>query len=1324
MAKELNLKTKFPLKTGCLLLSLLLFVTILRADNNPISIPFTLKSAAITSAGIYKRDGTLIRTLWNNVQYKAGQHTYLWDGTDDLGKLVQDTGYFFKLISGKFVYTWEGTIGNNSDSMTGSSKIRAFERFTCMAASGNYAYYGIGYSEGVPSCYKLDLRKPANKINILFSDKNDIDQECTHVATDGTLVYWGGYDPYNPALSFVYATKTKDDLEHTFSAGTSYATTYGRTYASTIDLTIDNSSALISGMAVQNNGNFLFVSHKLLNHIRVIDKTSGELKHTIYSNLPGELCIDGRNQLWVIGGDGFVRKLNILSDGNLQNSNDSITTLNEPLAISTNLSGNKLYVLDGAASQQIKTFDLNGKLIATLGQKGGYIFDPKVENNKFYFSDSSTGLSKPFIACMPDGSIRVGDVGNERVMHFDSNFNYLDHIMCLPHSYSISVDKNNPERVFNQFLEFKIDYSLPLAPNNGSWTLVKNWRRYIPSNYFQKDMLGIFRQMTTLSNGSAYCILDRFENGIRKPEIIELPQNGPLRFTGITLNDFAIDIITSEGGLRRLLTSRNVGDSGYWETQSLNRIDANGNPIWDQALISTRLPVIKIKDPAFSHVASAAITSGGYNVVFNAEKENTGFHLGAVKTGTNQWAWKTSLATHKDYTGPMPKDGRFDIGNGVVYPGGDVYALDQNIFWNYHGEFWKNSQTNIWNHFHECGLMLGQFGVTSPEASADQKEAFAKGAGNVFSSALIKLGDVYYLYHNDESVHGGVHRWKISGLNTVQIQNIEIEKPSQIKNGLKGSFFKSKDWDPIFKFTETIQSNERGLTTKLTGIQSDIKTARWSGYLNFPESDRYSLKILTNSGYRFFISDTLVKIDENNNLNDSFNLLDGNFEANSSLKLRLESFDGNATLLYSKNGSVFKRIPDEWLKPEEFDSELGINLMEGVFKSNQPENDHYGWKGNLGKKYSVFDVKSGIKSNGNDMDLSFQFTSEDSSFEVYRNLKGFVPCNNWSLSGNLDYSGNFPDYSSNGIDLVLKDTNDKTIFIIKNELLMLEEYGYPTKITFNGDDLVNRPYAKMYDLISNPQTFNIEFNSGRITFKLGSLIALTAGPYESGADMNAPGKLSIQFKGATPVSGKAISVSNLKLFGSKKLPVSIDGQLKFCMGDSVELQSPYSSDNLWTYGITTKVNVVKNTQKLVLKHNSSNCIQTSDSIEIMAIELPNVNIYKRSDTLYTEYRGKNIWYLNQSEIQNNGNRFHVIKSIGSYTVRGIDSNGCERLSDEYKIDIVDIDEIHEDFILIYPNPCQGIFTLINQGVWEATFKIMDILGNDIESGKIEVNNSV
>jgi len=68
-------------------------------------------------------------------------------------------------------------------------------------------------------------------------------------------------------------------------------------------------------------------------------------------------------------------------------------------------------------------------------------------------------------------------------------------------------------------------------------------------------------------------------------------------------------------------------------------------------------------------------------------------------------------------------------------------------------------------HFDESGLFLGQFGrpLVPPTAASE-----AGMAGNTFSPTLVHVDDRLYLYHNDESAHGGMHRWRIDGWDDVQ----------------------------------------------------------------------------------------------------------------------------------------------------------------------------------------------------------------------------------------------------------------------------------------------------------------------------------------------------------------------------------------------------------------------------------------------------------------------------------------------------------------------------------------------------------------------------
>ena len=62
--------------------------------------------------------------------------------------------------------------------------------------------------------------------------------------------------------------------------------------------------------------------------------------------------------------------------------------------------------------------------------------------------------------------------------------------------------------------------------------------------------------------------------------------------------------------------------------------------------------------------------------------------------------------------GTFPEADYFEMGNGVSQSAGSkVSVVDNNIITGYNGEFWKNSQTNYYNHYYEDGLAVGQFGT-------------------------------------------------------------------------------------------------------------------------------------------------------------------------------------------------------------------------------------------------------------------------------------------------------------------------------------------------------------------------------------------------------------------------------------------------------------------------------------------------------------------------------------------------------------------------------------------------------------------------------------
>src|SRR4051794_11985674 len=152
---------------------------------------YTLPSAATTSAGVYDSNGTLVRTLWSNVHYDAGTYSTDWNGLDDLGLLRPNGAYELRVLSNNVQYTWEGVLGNTSDSFTGESVHHALDTYLGMLVYGTSIYFASGYNEQQPSGFETTLANPQARTKKLFGKMTNL----FHVVTDGTNLYWSARDP-------------------------------------------------------------------------------------------------------------------------------------------------------------------------------------------------------------------------------------------------------------------------------------------------------------------------------------------------------------------------------------------------------------------------------------------------------------------------------------------------------------------------------------------------------------------------------------------------------------------------------------------------------------------------------------------------------------------------------------------------------------------------------------------------------------------------------------------------------------------------------------------------------------------------------------------------------------------------------------------------------------------------------------------------------------------------------------------------------------------------------------------------------------------------
>lgn len=758
---------------------------------------FTLAQASKISAAIFHpTTGVMIRTLISAQSYAAGNHTVTWDGLNDAGVAVEARGdYVLKKLIHDVSYQWMGAVANSSTQSYGVNRLNWLRGINSMCINGNTAYCGLGFSESNINQIKIDLATDLHyKYPILEPEHGDANAEIIACDTDGTRVYWACFDPNTPANSWTFATKVSDDTDYLFTdaSSTSQATTWGRTYPKVIDKNA-NASQRPTGIAVQKGANVnLFIAHSGLNQIKVYNKTTGLFIRNITRTSVRHLRIDSNNNLWLVTGTNSVTKHTINSNGTISTALLTITSVSKPLGLDISTDGSTIAIIDGGSSQQIKAFNTStGASVWTLGQAGGYTSNSNVSTDRFMFDHpviDKDGIHTPFIA-FTSSNIYVGDPGNFRVLKYDLSRNHVDTLSAFRMLYNVGLIKNATGRLLADWLEYSIDYSKTLGPRNGSWTLSKNYAGGIVAGYmpsFSLDLRAFRTGFYHSASGRTYTIVTYTDlDQIRYPEIAELTSNS-LRLTGIRGDAFALWDFDTNGDIYYIEGDRdNAGTTVRYYKKTLLSIDGSGNPVYSAELAVNTLNNISASEPAYKGYTKPFVSSTGKYFYFAKFKENEGYHFGASTSALNSFLWKVSPSTTSAYSGDYPNDNKFDIGNGVEYPGGDLYGIGRNVFWNYMGEFWKNSQVNKHHHHLDSGLLVGIFGVTIPEVEAiDGKWSPRQAAGNVQAPVVEQApsGDLY-VYTQDESFHSGPGVWKISNLSSIDESQQNISTPGWVDAG-------------------------------------------------------------------------------------------------------------------------------------------------------------------------------------------------------------------------------------------------------------------------------------------------------------------------------------------------------------------------------------------------------------------------------------------------------------------------------------------------------------------------------------------------------------
>ena len=479
---------------------------------------FELPRSAITSAGVFAIDGTLLRTLWRGEPLATGRHVRLWDQRDDLGRAVGVADVEIRVVHHRLRYEWEGVIGNSSAVFTGAQVHKSFLAPVGIAIDGNEAIYAAGYNEGQPGLHGFRLETPG--LDTLPLPSTDPFVSYGMIAIDAERLYWASMGGVSKT-SFVGAIDRHQRKAAPFARGVpvclnhwpnSSACYPAQDYKGVIDLQTDPRN-LPAGLAVQRAGRTLAVARPQAQRVALFDKHSGEhigeISVRLAASFSNQMAMTPGGDLWVISDTSLLRFTDLDATPRLVGRIDGLV---RPLTVAAVPDReDELWVAEGGALQQVKRLDTRGRVLATIGLAGGYASDPEVRADKLCFGIAAKS-EQAAIAQAADGTVWVVEPCNNRVRRFraaaDGRWVSDAQVASLPASYNATVDLGNPRRVFANFLEFALTDAAPLKPGDGSWRLVRNWLGGMPASlrdeHSENRAFGGFRVVAEEFGGAGF----------------------------------------------------------------------------------------------------------------------------------------------------------------------------------------------------------------------------------------------------------------------------------------------------------------------------------------------------------------------------------------------------------------------------------------------------------------------------------------------------------------------------------------------------------------------------------------------------------------------------------------------------------------------------------------------------------------------------------------------------------------------------------------------------------------------------------------------------
>ena len=183
--------------------------------------------------------------------------------------------------------------------------------------------------------------------------------------------------------------------------------------------------------------------------------------------------------------------------------------------------------------------------------------------------------------------------------------------------------------------------------------------------------------------------------------------------------------------------------------------------------------------------------------------------------------------------------------------------------------------------------------------------------------------------------------------------------------------------------------------------------------------------------------------------------------------------------------------------------------------------------------------------------------------------------------------------------------------------------------------------------------------------------------------------------------------------------ITSNGPLAFCDGGSVSLAVPMGySSFMWNNGSGfSQITATTSGDYYAQVMNADGCSATSDTVTVEVFPTPPTPSisYTANDTLMTSSEATgNQWYFNGNMMPGETGQTLRPMNLGNYSVRIIDSNGCEGdMSAMQFYNSIGMEENLADQIALYPNPTQGRVTLELNQLEVASLRVVDATGRTV-----------